>query len=196
MEARSLRRLLISFSSSTASEAESRFNSGAEALSSAPNDANLFDKGRLCPHAHFFTSDEEEYQKFRQIYEIPDDVMLNRVRSGQIRDKVEDRPKHITVPLMACEAGLRFPLHPFLREILARFSLAPHQLAINSYRIIMSVIALKESHNLSFSPADLFDTYVHHVPTRPYQASVFDKIFGSKFVSSLNKLCSCFLENF
>lgn len=59
-----------------------------------------------------------------------------------------------------CEAGLRFPLHPFLRELLARFNLAPHLFAINSYRIVMSVIALKEGQGLEFSVADLFDTYI------------------------------------
>lgn len=58
-----------------------------------------------------------------------------------------------------CEAGLRFPLHPFLRELLARFGLVPHFFAINSFRIVMSVIKLKELHNLDFSVADLFHTY-------------------------------------
>lgn len=62
--------------------------------------------------------------------------------------------------LMAiCEAGLRFPLHPFIREILWKFSLAPHQFAINSYRIVMSIIALIENQDLDFKVNDLFHTY-------------------------------------
>ncbi|KAI8560816.1 hypothetical protein RHMOL_Rhmol04G0285400 [Rhododendron molle] len=70
-----------------------------------------------------------------------------------------------------CEAGLRFPLNPFLRELLARFSLVPHFFAINNYRIVMAVIKLKELHNLEFSVADLFHTYImsrHGVTERGY----------------------------
>ncbi|KAI8559946.1 hypothetical protein RHMOL_Rhmol04G0216000 [Rhododendron molle] len=59
-----------------------------------------------------------------------------------------------------CEGGLRFPLHHFLRELLAQFSLVLHYFAINSYRIVMSVIALKELHNLKFTIADLLYTYI------------------------------------
>lgn len=149
-------------------EAESRLNSGAEPSSSVPNakgqmnqeDTDLYDQGRVCPYAHFFESDGESYENFRREYHIPDDVMLNRVPSDKIKDKDRHRPTHITVPLMAiCEAGLRFPLHLFLREILSRYSLAPHQLAINSYWIIILVIVLKESHNLVFNVPDLFHTY-------------------------------------
>lgn len=141
-------------------EAESRFASGAEASMLAPSDADLFDKGLLCPHAHYFSGEPGEYEAFCQKYNIPDNVFLHRVKSNEIRDKRGDRPEHITVPLIAiCEAGLQFPLHPFLREILYRFSLAPHQLAINSYRIIMLVVALIESQDLDFTVTDLFYTY-------------------------------------
>lgn len=158
----------ISFSPSTESEAvpqrghkaESRFTSGAEALTSAWSDDDLFDKGQLCPHAHFFNGEPGEYEEFFCRYHISVDVVLSRVKSNEIKDEVKDRPEHIIVPLMAiCEAGLRFPLHPFLMEVLARFSLAPHQLAINSYRIIMLVITLIEGQNLNFTVADLFHTY-------------------------------------
>lgn len=62
-------------------KAESRFDSGAEASTSALKDANLFDKGRLCPHAHFFSGDLEEYQNFYREYDIRADMMLNQVRS-------------------------------------------------------------------------------------------------------------------
>ncbi|KAI8571318.1 hypothetical protein RHMOL_Rhmol01G0110300 [Rhododendron molle] len=131
-------------------EAESRFNSQAEATTSrsAPSEApsedreiaDLFERGQVCPHAHYFSG---------------------QVASNRIRAKREHRPEHITVPLMAiCEAGLRFPLHPFLRELLAKFGLVPHYFAINSFRIVMAVIKLKELHNLEFTVADLFHTYI------------------------------------
>lgn len=84
--------------------------SGAETSTSAPNDADLFDKGLLCPHAHYFCGEPGEYDAFCQKYNIPDDVFLHRVKSSEKRDKRGDHPEHIIVPLMAiCEAGLRSP---------------------------------------------------------------------------------------
>ncbi|KAI8550786.1 hypothetical protein RHMOL_Rhmol06G0134200 [Rhododendron molle] len=152
-------------------EAESRFNSQAEATTSrsvpseAPSEdreiADLFERGQVCPHAHYFSGQPNEYENFCRTYNIPDDVVISQVASNKIREKREHRPEHITVPLMAiCEAGLRFPLHPFLRELLAKFGLVPHFFAINSYRIVMSVIKLKELHNLEFTVTDLFHTYI------------------------------------
>ncbi|KAI8572199.1 hypothetical protein RHMOL_Rhmol01G0179200 [Rhododendron molle] len=140
-------------------EAESKFNVQAEATTSqsVPNEApsedkeidDLYERGQVCPYAHFFSGQPDEYEDFCRTYNILDDVVISRVASNRIRDKPEHRPVHITVPFMAiCEAGLRFPLHPFLRELLARFGLVPHFFAINSYRIVMAVIKLKELHNL------------------------------------------------
>lgn len=110
--------------------------------------------------------------------------MLHRVKSTEIKDKKEHHPEHITVPLMAiCETGLRFPLHSFLREFLSRFGLAPHQLAINSYHIIMSVIALIEGHDLDFTVTHLFYTYtmsrhgksgLRYLTTRPKKEPLID----------------------
>lgn len=141
-------------------EAESRFMSRAETSTSALSDADLFDKGLLCLYAHYFSGLPGEYEAFCQKYNIPEDVALHRLKSPEIKDRREHRPEHITVPLMAIwEAHLRFPLHSFLREILSRFSLAPHQLAINSYCIIMSVIALIEGQGLDFTATDFFQTY-------------------------------------
>lgn len=153
-------------------EAESRLRSQVGATTSsrsAPVETSsdnreftdLFERGQVCPHAHYFSGRPDEYDNFCRTYNIPADVVVHQVASNRIRDKREDRPEHITVPLMAiCEAGLRFPLHPFLRELLARFGIVSHYFAINSYRIVMSVIKLKELHNLEFTVADLFHTYI------------------------------------
>jgi hypothetical protein len=179
-------------------EAESRFSSGAEASSSSQKDDDLFDKGRLCPHAHYFNGEAAEYEAFCQKYHIPDDVFLNRVRSDKLKVKKADRPGHITVPLMAiCEAGLRFPLHPFLREVLWKFSLCTHQLAINSYRIIMSVIALIEMHNLDFRPTDLFHTYTmsrHGKSNRRFLTTRAKKTSLVDGLSDTDKWANLFLE--
>lgn len=139
-----------------------------------------------------------EYEEFCRRYHIPADVVLSRVKRNETKDFAKDRPEHITVPLMTIyEAGLRFHLHPFLREVIARFSLAPHQLAINSYRIIMSVIALIESQNLIFSVADLFYTYTmsrHGRTERRYLTTYPRKDLLIMGLSDTDKWANFYLE--
>lgn len=117
------------------SEAESRFIPGANSSRASPsipvanhvviphssaasakaNPDVLDEKGRKCPYAHYFDGTDEEYQNFIKQYGIPKDVTINRVKSTAI----EYNPDHIIIPLMAItEGGVRFPLHPFLTEIL------------------------------------------------------------------------------
>lgn len=80
--------------------------------------ADLYERSQVCPHAHFFSGDLGEYENVCLIYGIPNDVVVSRVTSDKIRDKGEQRPEHITIPLMAiCKAGLCFPHYPFLREL-------------------------------------------------------------------------------
>lgn len=96
-----------------------------------------------------------------------------------------------------CEAGLRFPLHPFLRELLARFNLVPHFFAINSYRIVMSVITLKELHDLEFTVADLFDTYImsrHDRTERRCLSMSRDKEPSIDGLPDTNKLANFYVE--
>lgn len=176
----------------------SRFESGAQASTSAPSNKDILDNGVVCPYAHYFSGSTEEYVAFCQEYHIPNDVLLHRVRSDQIKAEREDKPEHITVPLMAItEAGLRFPFHPFLREVLWKFSLCPHQLAINSYRIIMSVIKLIEMHGIDFKATDLFWTYTmsrhakskrRFLSTRAHKTSLIDGLSDS------DKWANLFLE--
>lgn len=175
-----------------------RFTSGAKASTFARSDDDLFDKGLLCPHAHYFSGKLGEYEEFCHKYNIPDDVVLHHVKSTKIKDKREDNLEHITVPLMAvCEAGLQFPFHPFLREKLARFSLALHQLAINSYRIIMSIIVFIESHDLDFTVTDLFYTYTmswHGKMGRPYLTTRPKKDHLIDGLSDTDKWADFYLE--
>ncbi|KAI8558877.1 hypothetical protein RHMOL_Rhmol04G0130300 [Rhododendron molle] len=179
-------------------EAQSRFTTRAEASTSASSDADLFDNGLLCPHAHYFSGGASEYKAFCHKFNIPANVYLHRVKSTEIRAKREDRPEHITVPLMAiCKAGLQFPLHPFLREILWKFIICPHQLAINSYRIIMSVIALIESQDLDFKPTDVF--HIHTMSRHGKSGRRFLTMHPKKEpliegLSDTNKWADFFLE--
>ncbi|KAI8550165.1 hypothetical protein RHMOL_Rhmol06G0083800 [Rhododendron molle] len=68
-------------------EAESRYASAAETSSSAPSDADLFDKGLLCPHAHYFSGSAGKYEAFCEKYDIPADVFLHRSLPAPARDQ-------------------------------------------------------------------------------------------------------------
>ncbi|KAI8530794.1 hypothetical protein RHMOL_Rhmol11G0087000 [Rhododendron molle] len=106
----------ISFTPSTPSEAnpqrgmeaESKFRSGAEASTSAQSEhdvgvgedrqvADLYKKAQVCPHTHFLNGYPEEYRNFCRVYGIPDNVVISRVTSDQIKDKADNKPEHITV---------------------------------------------------------------------------------------------------
>jgi hypothetical protein len=58
------------------------------------------------------------------------------------------------------EGGVRFPLHPFLRQVLNVLQLTPSQVTINFYRIVVGVIELKERYHLEFEVEDLFGLYL------------------------------------
>lgn len=62
----------------------------------------------------------------------------------------------ITVPLMAItEGGLRFPLPKLVHQLLYMYELALHQVVVNVYRVVCSVIKLVERHNIPVTVYDL-----------------------------------------
>ena len=70
---------------------------------------------------------------------------LDRVRVRLPRE--EDRachffPREVCFYKVAFQCGLRFPVHPFLMELLDCFSIAPGQLMPNSWRIVVSYMGI------------------------------------------------------
>ncbi|XXG82195.1 hypothetical protein AAC387_Pa10g0194 [Persea americana] len=57
------------------------------------------------------------------------------------------------------EAGVRFPLHPLLRDCLQEWNLCPCQLLPNVYKIIMGVVQLKGILGINLGVLDIEDTY-------------------------------------
>ena len=57
------------------------------------------------------------------------------------------------------EAGVRFPLHPLLRNCLEQWNLNPCQLLPNGYKIIMGAVRLNEILGISLSVLDIEETY-------------------------------------
>ena len=59
------------------------------------------------------------------------------------------------------EAGVRFPLHPLLRDCLREWDMCPCQLLPNDYKIIMGVVRLNEILGINLGVMDIEDTYDH-----------------------------------
>ena len=85
-------------------------------------------------------ADEEGLKKIRDRYQIPDDVVLRIPDS----DERACSSKYDDMALYEADfnAGLRFPLQPFMRELLDRLRLSPSQLAPNAWRTAISCMVL------------------------------------------------------
>ncbi|KAF7147982.1 hypothetical protein RHSIM_Rhsim03G0059200 [Rhododendron simsii] len=110
------------------------------------------------PYNNFYGDGPRGFTKeFRTKYSIPNDVLVERV-SG---DKISFGDDFIILPLFAItEGGVRFPMSPFLCYFLSDYNLGPIQVAVNTWRILCSVIKLAESNNLPFTLGDLMLMYI------------------------------------
>ena len=57
------------------------------------------------------------------------------------------------------EAGVRFPLHPLLRNCLEQWNLSPCQLLPNGYKIIMGAMRLNKILGINLGVPDIEETY-------------------------------------
>ena len=57
------------------------------------------------------------------------------------------------------EGGVRFPLHPLLRECLREWGLSPCQLLPNGYKIIMGAVRLNEILSINLGVPDIEEAY-------------------------------------
>ena len=77
--------------------------------------------------------------RVRSRYQIPDDVILRIPNSDEWAcSHVED----VALYESALTVGLRFPVQPFIRELLDFLSLAPGQVAPNGWRVIISSMVI------------------------------------------------------
>ena len=73
-------------------------------------------------------------------FEIPNDVEF--IVPGLNDLPSRPPPGHITLSAEFFRAGLRLPFHPYLRRALTRLNMAPMQLNVNTYRILISCFVL------------------------------------------------------
>ena len=99
-------------------------------------------------------------EEFRQTYGVPDDVTLRLPPSGEASTSGGFPENEVEWPIIAItEGGVRFPLHPFLREFLYRCNLRPTQVSINFYRTVMGTLALAEKAGVMLGWEEIFCLY-------------------------------------
>lgn len=88
-------------------------------------------------------------EEFHRRYEIPDTVDVALVAVDDASQASWD-VMHILV-IFVVDGGVRFPLHPLLRETLAYYRLSPMQVSPNIIRVIMGVAKLNRLSHPDFS---------------------------------------------
>ncbi|RWW71576.1 hypothetical protein BHE74_00020661 [Ensete ventricosum] len=103
-------------------------------------EAKVLQAPEVMKSLHDFDSNicQESLGSVRKHFSIPNEYVLHAPRSGQ-------RPYHpcpggFGISIDALEAGLRFPLHPVIRDCLRWWQVSPGQIAPNSWRYIITFL--------------------------------------------------------
>ena len=84
--------------------------------------------------------DDETLSRFKGRFQFPDRVRV-RLPHGKER-ACHFSPEEVCLYEAAFLSGLRFPIHPFIMELLGHFEIAPGQLMPNSWRIVVSCMEI------------------------------------------------------
>lgn len=111
-----------------------------------------------CPYIEKFDPDfPQRLMEFRQQYQILEDVEIEL----HFGDRIHYGDDYITVPLMAITEGvLRSPFTRLVRQLLYYYDLTPHQVMVNVYLVLCSVIKLAEMHNIPMMVYDVLSIYL------------------------------------
>uniref|UniRef100_A0A2N9HQU1 Uncharacterized protein n=1 Tax=Fagus sylvatica TaxID=28930 RepID=A0A2N9HQU1_FAGSY len=100
---------------------------------------------------------EESMARFRSLYQIPPSISLTYCNSDDF--PVINRDE-ILLPIMAIvEGGVRFPLHSFLIDFLQTVNATPSQISVNTFRIIMGVIAINRLLDVNLTIREVLAVY-------------------------------------
>ncbi|XXG68534.1 hypothetical protein AAC387_Pa06g1598 [Persea americana] len=101
--------------------------------------------------------DSDSIVHFRDLYKVPSNV---EVRPDTPDDGLTYRDGWMPFWLVSVvEGGVRFPLHPLVRDCLWEWRLCPCQLLPNAYKIIMGVVRLNQILGIGLGVPDIEDTY-------------------------------------
>ncbi|XXG87329.1 hypothetical protein AAC387_Pa11g2042 [Persea americana] len=107
-------------------------------------------------HRHWL-GDALSISLFRKEYEVPATV---EIRPDGPDDGFTYSDGWMPFWLVAVvEGGVRFPLHPLLRECLREWGLSPCQLLPNEYKIIMGTVRLNEVLSINLGVSDIEEAY-------------------------------------
>ena len=107
-------------------------------------------------HRHWL-GDALSISLFRKEYKVPANV---EVRPDGPDDGITYSDGWMPFWLVAVvEGGVRFPLHPLLRECLREWGLSPCQLLPNGYKIIMGTVRLNEVLSINLGVSDIEEAY-------------------------------------
>lgn len=124
--------------------------------------------------------------EFRVKYEIPDDVLVERVTDDRITFGADFI---ILLPYAITEGGVRFPRSPFLRCFLDSYNLVPIQVSVNTWRIFCSAMRLAKINDMPFTLGDLTLMYVvsrnpsydkYYLTTRQWFDHLMDRLYDTK----------------
>ena len=91
--------------------------------------------------SYFSTVTQDDIDRMRRRYQIPDDVVL-RIPDSEERACCPKYESDVTFYEVDLRAGLRFPMQPFVRELLDFVGLAPGQVNPNGWRTIISCMVM------------------------------------------------------
>jgi hypothetical protein len=91
--------------------------------------------------SYFSQIDQEDINRMRTRYQILDDVVL-RIPDLDERACYPKYEGDVAFYEVEFQAGIHFPLQPFVRELLDYLSLAPGQVTLNGWRTIISCMVM------------------------------------------------------
>ena len=90
--------------------------------------------------AQLLVHDDEALNKLRSVHHIPNDVRIEHPRANELANFVEGNGDHIPVRIwLIYQAGLRFPISPILKEVMARCHLTFMQVSVNFVQTVLMV---------------------------------------------------------
>ena len=105
--------------------------------------------------------DAETLSRFKDRFQLPKKVRV-RLPHGEER-ACHFSPGEVCFYKVAFLCGLRFPVHPFIMELLGHFKIAPRQLIPNSWKIVISCMEIW----LATTEGDMIKvdefTYLYHL---------------------------------
>ena len=91
--------------------------------------------------SYFSKIDQEDINRMKTRYQIPDDIVL-RIPDPDERACCPKYEGDVAFYEVDFQAGICFPLQPFVKELLDHLSLAPGQVALNGWRTIISYMVM------------------------------------------------------